>query len=144
MSDPDLASILAELPHGAEFRFIDEILTLIPGQEATATYTVKGDEDFLAGHFPDAPMMPGVILIEALAQLGGILAQTDPEEEKLSNLRLTAVQNAKILGTGVPGDCLQIEARLMGRLGNLFQVQGRVSVQGGAEILKASVALSGS
>lgn len=142
-SPEELASILAGLPHGPEFRFVDELQSLQPGEAAQGVYRVRGDEAFLAGHFPGSPLMPGVILIEALAQLGGIIAQSDPQLPPLANLRLTAVRNAKILGAAEPGQQLQIEARLSGRLGNLVQVEGTVRLEDGAEVLRASIALSG-
>ncbi len=142
-SPQELATVLAGLPHGPEFRFVDELQSLTPGESAQGSYRIRGDEAFLAGHFPDSPLMPGVILIEALAQLGGIVAQSDPNLPPLSNLRLTAVRNAKILGAAEPGHQLQIEARLSGRLGNLVQVEGTVRLEDGTEVLRASIALSG-
>lgn len=133
---------LALLPHGTEFRFIDHIDSLEPGQSATASYTIKGTEHFLAGHFPNHPIMPGVILLEALAQLGGIVAQTDPALAPMQNVRLTAVKQAKILGSAPPGDTLTIHAKLDGRMGSLAQISGEV-YSPHACILKASIVLSG-
>ena len=86
--------------------------------------------------------MPGVILIEALAQLGGIVAQTDPVHPPLSNMRLTAVRNAKILGSATPGSTIRIEAKVKGRLGGLIQVEGQVTKLG-VPLLTAAVVLSG-
>src|SRR5665647_1339587 len=99
----DLQRALLALPHGPSFRFLDELLSLSPGREACGLYRVRGDEAFLPGHFPGNPMMPGVILIEAIAQLGGVVVQTDPELPAMSDLRLTGVRAAKILGAAVPG-----------------------------------------
>jgi 3-hydroxyacyl-[acyl-carrier-protein] dehydratase len=107
-SPPDLVQALSALPHGPEFRFIDELIELVPGVSAKAVWKLKGDEEFLRGHFPGAPLMPGVLMIEALAQLGGILVQTRPGEEPLKNLRLTAVRQIKILGSITPGQSLHI------------------------------------
>lgn len=136
-SDP-----LAALPHGPSFRFVDEVRRLDPGREAEAVYTVRGDEPFLTGHFPGNPMMPGVILIEALAQLGGVTAQSDPALTPLADLKLTAVRNAKITGSAQPGEVLIIQAEVAGRMGGLVQVQGAVRV-GDRVILTAQVTLSG-
>ena len=69
---------MASLPHGPEFRFLDKVSRLVPGQEAAAEYRVRGDEFFLRGHFPGDPIFPGVLMIEAAAQLAGIVAQSDP------------------------------------------------------------------
>ena len=138
----NLQTALLALPHGPSFRFVDELKSLVPGREATAIYLVRGDEAFLAGHFPGQPMMPGVILIEAIAQLGGVVVQTDPELPAMADLRLTGVRAAKILGAAVPGDVLEIRATVEGRLGGLVQVEGEVRVAGGL-LASAKVTLSG-
>ena len=82
----DLVESLKLLPHGPEFRFIDRLLTLDPGTSGSAEYTVKGTEPFLRGHFPGEPLMPGVLLIEAAAQLAGVVAQSHPELPPLPGL----------------------------------------------------------
>lgn len=133
---------LQSLPHGKSFRFLDSLSALDSGVSATAVYRVKGDEAFLEGHFPGNPMMPGVILIEAIAQLGGVVIQTDTGNPPMSDLRLTGVRAAKILGAAVPGDVLEIRAKLEGRLGGLAQIEGEVRVAG-AVLATAKVTLSG-
>jgi 3-hydroxyacyl-[acyl-carrier-protein] dehydratase len=139
MTTPDA---LAALPHGPSFRFVDELTALTPGQSGTGTYLVRGDEAFLAGHFPGQPLMPGVILIEALAQLGGVVAQSDPAIPALADLKLTAVRGAKITGSAVPGEILTLRAEVAGRMGGLVQIQGEVKVDERV-ILTAQVTLSG-
>jgi 3-hydroxyacyl-[acyl-carrier-protein] dehydratase len=139
-ADPGTA--LERLPHGESFRFVDELTELDPGREAVAIYRVRGSEAFLEGHFPGNPMMPGVILIEAIAQLGGVVAQTDPVIRPLDNLRLTAVRAAKILGAAVPGDVLEIRAKVEGRMGGLVQIDGGISVSG-KPLASARITLSG-
>lgn len=136
----DLA--LARLPHGLEFRFIDKLLQLEPGKSGLGIYRIRGDEPFLKGHFPGNPIMPGVLLIEAAAQLGGVVGQSDPEHPSLDNLKLTAVSGAKILGAARPGDTLEISAHVQGRMGGLFQVSAEVRVNSG-KILSATLTLSG-
>lgn len=133
---------LGSLPHGPSFRFVDELVSLNGGIQGKALYRIKGDEAFLEGHFPGQPMMPGVILLEAIAQLGGVVAQSDPVEPPLRDLRLTAVRAAKILGAAVPGDVLEIRAAVEGRLGGLIQIDGEVEVNGKL-LAKAKVTLSG-
>ncbi len=133
---------LEALPHGPSFRFLDGLTSFVPGREASAIYRVRGDEAFLEGHFPGNPMMPGVILIEAIAQLGGVVVQTDPDHAAMSDLRLTGVRAAKILGAAVPGDVLEIRAKVEGRLGGLVQIEGEVRVAGGV-LATAKVTLSG-
>lgn len=138
----DDVSPLDALPHGPSFRFIDGLVSLVAGQEAEAIYQVKGTEAFLEGHFPGNPMMPGVILIEAIAQLGGVVAQSDPEHAPMRDLRLTGVRAAKILGAAVPGDEITIRVRVEGRLGGLVQVAGEVNGPRGP-LASGRVTLSG-
>jgi 3-hydroxyacyl-[acyl-carrier-protein] dehydratase len=133
---------LAALPHGQEFRFVDAIETLDPGKSAIARYLVRGNEAFLAGHFPGNPLMPGVILIEAIAQLGGVVAQSDPAIPPLENLLLTGVRGAKILGAAKPGETLTLKAEVEGRLGGMIQISGEVSV-GERPLASAKIMLSG-
>src|SRR5436309_4393266 len=117
--DSSLAKALASLPHGPEFRFIDRLLSLDPGKQGVGEYAVRGDEPFLRGHFPGQPLMPGVLLIEAAAQLAGTVAQSDPQIAPMPDLRLTALRAVKILGTARPGETIRLEANIIGRLGNL-------------------------
>ena len=141
MSD-SLQKALSLLPHGAEFRFIDRLLSLEPGRSATAEYTVRGDEPFLRGHFPGQPLFPGVLLAEAAAQLAGVVTQSDPEVGPLPGLKLTAMRSVKILGSAVPGNVLRLEAQVTGRLGNLVQADVRGSVNGQI-VMTGQLTLSG-
>jgi 3-hydroxyacyl-[acyl-carrier-protein] dehydratase len=143
MKSDDLGhEAMASLPHGAEFRFLDKVSRLIPGKEGAAEYRVRGDEFFLRGHFPGDPIFPGVLMIEAVAQLAGIVAQSDPSVTPLAALKLAALRGVKILGAARPGDVLQFEARVIGRMGNLVQAeaQGRVADK---VLLVAQLTLSG-
>ncbi len=142
-SPPDLVQALSALPHGPEFRFIDELTELVPGVSAKAVWKLKGDEEFLRGHFPNVPLMPGVLMIEALAQLGGILVQTRPGEAPLKNLRLTAVRQIKILGSITPGQSLHLSGSLQGMLDTLGQVIGEIRDDAGHIIITGAVTLAG-
>jgi 3-hydroxymyristoyl/3-hydroxydecanoyl-(acyl carrier protein) dehydratase len=142
-SESDLFQALSSLPHGPEFRFIDELTELEPGIAGKARWTLKGGEEFLRGHFPHAPLMPGVLMIEALAQLGGILVQTRPGIAPLKNLRLTAVRQIKILGSITPGQSLHLSGSLQGMLDTLGQVIGEIRDDAGNVILTGSVTLAG-
>ena len=142
MNTEELQAALGSLPHGPEFRFLDRLLSLVPGKEGTGEYLLRGDEPFLRGHFPGAPLMPGVLLVEAAAQLAGVVAQSDPAIAPLAGLKLTALRNVKILGSAHPGETIRLEARVVGRLANLIQAQATASVNG-QTVLQADLVLSG-
>jgi len=133
---------LSALPHGPGFRFIDALEALVPGRSGAARYLLRGDEAFLAGHFPGAPLMPGVLLIEALAQLGGVIAQSDPALPPLRELRLAAIHSAKITGSAVPGETVLLHATVLGRMGALVQIEGQARV-GSKLVLTARLTLGG-
>ena len=137
-----LATALKQLPHGPEFRFVDRLVSLEPGQSGVGEFVLRGDEVFLRGHFPGQPLLPGVLLVEAVAQLAGVIAQSDPRIPPLAGLKLTALRGVKILGTAQPGEVIRLEARLTGRLGNLIQASATASVNGRV-VLQAELTLSG-
>lgn len=141
-SPADFAEALRHLPHGPEFRFLDRLTALEPGRQGAGEYTVRGDEPFLRGHFPGQPLLPGVLLLEAAAQLAGTVAQCDPALPPLPGLKLTAVRNAKFLGTAPPGHTIRLEARITGRLGPLIQAEVTASLSGQV-LLRTELTLSG-
>lgn len=140
--DDALARALAALPHGPEFRFLDSLTALDPGKSGAGIYTLKGNEPFLRGHFPGEPIMPGVLLVEAAAQLAGVVAQSDPMGRPMDGLKLTAIRSAKILGAARPGQEIALQAKVVARMGNLIQAQATAHV-GAALILQTDIVLSG-
>ena len=133
---------LKSLPHGPEFRFVDRLLKLEPGKSGAGEYSVRGDEPFLRGHFPGQPIFPGVLLVEAAAQLAGTVAQSDPQIAPLAGLKLTAMRGIKILGTARPGEVIQLDAKILNRLGNLIQAQVSAMVSGQI-VMQGELTLSG-
>jgi 3-hydroxyacyl-[acyl-carrier-protein] dehydratase len=133
---------LNRLPHGPEFRFLDDVTALEPGKSGAGQYTVRGDEPFLRGHFPGQPIFPGVLLVEAAAQLAGCVAQSDPEFLPLRDLKLTAIRNAKITGTARPGQTICLTASVLARMGNLVQASVHATVDG-VTVLQAELTLAG-
>ncbi len=118
------------LPHRAPFIFIDEVLELQPGESAVCIKTFPAVEPFFRGHFPGDPLVPGVILTEALAQTAGIAAaQPVP-------FRLSAIKAMKFPGAVRPEEAIRLSARKSGVLGGLWQfavqaqVEGRIVAEG--------------
>jgi 3-hydroxyacyl-[acyl-carrier-protein] dehydratase len=138
----DISTALNRLPHGPEFRFIDRLIALDPGKSGAGEYTLRGDEPFLRGHFPGEPLLPGVLLVEAAAQLAGTVAQSDPVIPPLKALRLTAVRGAKILGTAKPKETITLEAQITGRMPGLIQASVTATIAGHI-ILQTDLTLSG-
>jgi len=138
----ELAKALNFLPHGAEFRFLDRLTKLDGGKSGEGEYKIRGDEIFLRGHFPGQPIFPGVLLVEAAAQLAGVVAQSDPKIPPLKNLKLTALRNVKILGAAKPAETIRLHAEISKRLGNLIQAQATARICDKI-ILTAELTLSG-
>jgi len=105
-------------------------------------YCVRGDEYYLRGHLPGEPILPGVLLVEAGAQVAGMVAQEDPANPSLPRLKLTALRAVKILGSARPGETLRIEAAITGRLGFLIQAEISAFIAD-TKVLSAELTLSG-
>jgi 3-hydroxyacyl-[acyl-carrier-protein] dehydratase len=148
MSKPQSASAdilelaMKSLPHGPEFRFVDRMISLIPGKEGVGEYHVRGDEYYLRGHMPGEPILPGVLLMEAAAQVAGMVAQEDPANPRWPRLKLAALRGVKILGAVRPGQTLRIEAAITGQLDSIIQAQVSAFVED-AKVLSAELSLSG-
>ncbi len=143
-ASPEILQLaMRSLPHGPEFRFVDRMLSLTPGKEGVGEYHVRGDEYFLRGHLPGEPIMPGVLMAEAAAQVAGMVAQEDPAHPRWPRLKLTALRAVKILGAVRPGDTLRAEAVITGVLGDMIQAQVFAFVAD-EKVLSAEITLSGS
>ncbi len=102
------------LPHRDPFAFITTVESVVPGESATCTWALTGEEDFFAGHFPGRPTLPGVLMLEALAQTGAIAALQD-ERFAGKLLLFGGVDKARFRRQVVPGDTLTLEVT-MGRM----------------------------
>jgi 3-hydroxyacyl-[acyl-carrier-protein] dehydratase len=103
--------IEAILPHREPFLLIDEVLELQPGERVVARKTVRPDEWYLAGHFPGRPVMPGVLIVEAMAQTGAVAVLS--QEENRGRIALFAgIDDVRFKRIVEPGDQLELECRL--------------------------------
>ena len=110
--------IMEILPHRQPFLLIDTVEELVPGERAVAKKCVSYNEPYFAGHFPKEPVMPGVLLIEALAQTGAV-AILAMEENKGKIAYFAGVQNAKFKQKVVPGDVLILETEIIRQKGQI-------------------------
>lgn len=99
------------LPHRPPFLFVDSVIALEPGQSARATWTLTGDEWFFAGHFPGRPTLPGVLMCEAIAQVGAIAVLADPRFAGRLPL-FGGLDGARFRRQVGPGDTLTLEVEL--------------------------------
>ncbi|MEN9802901.1 MAG: beta-hydroxyacyl-[acyl-carrier-protein] dehydratase [Actinomycetota bacterium] len=117
------------LPHRPPFLFVDEMSHVVPGQSATGSWTLKGDEWFFAGHFPGRPTLPGVLMCEAIAQVGAYAVLTDPRFAGKLPL-FGGIDSARFRRQVLPGDTLQLEVELGRMSSRAGKGSGRALVRG--------------
>jgi 3-hydroxymyristoyl/3-hydroxydecanoyl-(acyl carrier protein) dehydratase len=123
----DPTGIPAHLPHRYPFLLVDRVLEREPGLRVVAEKLVTFGEPYLQGHFEGRPLVPGVLLLEMLAQAGGFL-----EAEPLHGaaIFLAGVQDARFKAPALPGDRLRLEVRADGAFAGLMKIRGTVSCEG--------------
>ena len=122
--------ILGLLPHRFPFALIDRVIEHIPGKKAVALKNVTINEPQFQGHFPDRPLMPGVLIVESMAQVGGIIVTKMPELPK-GLFVFAGINNVKFRRPVVPGDQLLITCELLSIKRQRFgKVKGEVHVEG--------------
>jgi 3-hydroxyacyl-[acyl-carrier-protein] dehydratase len=137
----DIEAIIKRLPHRFPFLLVDRVLDVVPGQSITAIKNVTFNEAHFAGHFPQHPVMPGVLVVEALAQAGGVLAweSANAEEQSVTILYLVGLENVRFKHPVTPGDQLILKAELIKhrrgvwRYACVAEVDGKTAAE--AEIL---------
>lgn len=124
MQTLDIEAIKEILPHRYPFLLVDRVIEIEAGVRCVGIKNVTANEEFFQGHFPQKSIMPGVLLIEAMAQVGGIMILS-MEEHRGKLAYLGTVDNAKFRRPVVPGDTIRMEAQLLRARGNT----GRVACQ---------------
>jgi len=128
----DIHEILNQLPHRYPFLLIDRVTSCVPGESITALKNVSFNEPYFTGHFPQRPVMPGVLIIEAMAQATGILAfltvGAKPDDNTL--YVFAGIDKARFKRPVEPGDQIQIEANLVKRRSSIWKFEARASVNG--------------
>jgi 3-hydroxyacyl-[acyl-carrier-protein] dehydratase len=128
----DVTEIREYLPHRYPFLLVDRVVELQPGRSIVAYKNVTVNEPFFAGHFPDKPVMPGVLIVEALAQAAGILGfrTLDKKPADGSIYYLVGADNVRFKRPVVPGDRLQLEASVVTEKRGIWKFDCRASVDG--------------
>ena len=127
----DIAEIMQVLPHRHPMLLVDRVLSVEPGRSLVAVKCVTVNEPFFPGHFPAQPIVPGVLLVEAMAQAAGLLAyRSEPFDPAGKTLMLLGVDGARFRRPVVPGDRVQLTLEVKQRRGTIWKVQGVASVDG--------------
>jgi len=121
----DILEIMKSLPHRYPFLMIDRILELVPGDKVVALKNVTINEPFFQGHFPGNPIMPGVLIIEAMGQAGAVLAAESMSREGNNSLIFfMGMDRVKFRKPVIPGDQLVFEMKFLKRRGKVFKMAG--------------------
>jgi 3-hydroxyacyl-[acyl-carrier-protein] dehydratase len=124
----DSTQIQQILPHRYPFLLIDKVIEFNPGKSITAVKNVTFNEPFFQGHFPDAPVMPGVLIIEAMAQAGGLVLLGTIDEPQAKIMLFTGIDKAKFRKPVVPGDTLKLKMTLLKLKSRLCRLWGEAYV----------------
>ena len=125
----DINEIMKLLPHRYPFIMVDRILELIPGKKVIALKNVTINEPFFQGHFPENPIMPGVLIIEAMGQAGAVLAAKSLERESHGSLiYFMGMDKVKFRKPVTPGDQLIFEIKFLKQRRNVFRMSGTAYV----------------
>jgi len=124
----DTEELLRKLPHIFPFRMIDRILEIEPGKRAIALKNVSMDEPYLQGHLPKEPVMPSMLILEALAQTGGVAFHSSFKEEEKEAPFLARIDQFRLKGNVLPGDSMILEAEIERIFSNLAILKVRAKV----------------
>lgn len=132
MDTMDIYRVMQHLPHRYPFLLVDKVLEIKKGQSLKAIKNVSYNEPYFTGHFPHRPVMPGVLILEALAQATGILAfvTTESQPTEKSLYYLVGIDDARFKQPVIPGDQLLLEVEVMQTKRGVWKFDGKASVDG--------------
>ncbi len=125
-----ITDIMRFLPHRYPFLLVDRIVELDAEKRIVGLKNVTINEQFFQGHFPGVPVMPGVLIIESMAQVAGVLLYGDLPDREKKLIYFTGIEDARFRRPVVPGDQLRIEMEILNRRNNFGKMQGRATVEG--------------
>jgi len=126
----DICGIMNSIPHRYPFLLVDRVLEIEPERRLVAIKNVSINESFFQGHFPGAPVMPGVLIIEAMAQAGAVLLLHDMPDRASKLVYFTGIDGARFRRTVVPGDQIRFELEVIKRRARSCKMRGRATVEG--------------
>lgn len=126
----DVNEIQKILPHRYPFLFVDSIVEMERLKRVVGIKNVTINESFFQGHFPGQPIMPGVLIIESMAQTGGLLLLQEVPDRESKLLYFVAVDGARFRRPVVPGDQLRVEMKVISWRGDFCKLEGRATVDG--------------
>lgn len=131
MAELNIRQILEYLPHRYPFILVDKVIELDPGKRAVAIKNVTINEPFFTGHFPDVPVMPGVLILEALAQASVLVSYNSPDAPHAGSLHLFAgIDNVRFKRMVEPGDQLRLEVEVIKAKQGVWKMHGVAMVDG--------------
>jgi 3-hydroxyacyl-[acyl-carrier-protein] dehydratase len=134
----DISDILRILPHRYPFLLIDRVTEIVPRERIVALKNVTANEPFFTGHFPEMPIVPGVIMIESMAQAGAILLLREIEDRDNKLVVFTGVERARFRRPVVPGDQLRIEVQVKSWRGTAGRMAG-IAFVGEKKVAEATI-----
>jgi beta-hydroxyacyl-ACP dehydratase FabZ len=126
----DIQEIQGILPHRYPFLLVDRVLEIDPGKRIVGIKNVTVNEEFFQGHFPGKPIMPGVLIIEAMAQVGGILLLREVADRERKLVYFMGIDEARFRKPVVPGDQIRFELEVLKRKASTCKLQGKAFVDG--------------
>ena len=127
----DIGTILADLPHRYPFLLLDRVVEFVRSERIVALKNVTINEPFFTGHFPDAPIMPGVLIIEAMGQAGGVLViESTPPENRGKLIYFMGFDRVRFRKPVVPGDQLVLELKILKLRSKVVKMEGVARVDG--------------